>query len=118
MCEVSNSFVSFARFTSNETITNLSQYELSQEEPDLLKAVIYFSIQPDEIQKSKTFTTLEKIHCSSISNLKSEETKNQIRAHLLYLANSYFYNNKPSPLHIYYVNIAPYETLEKIKISL
>ena len=32
-----------------------------------------------------------------IKNLKSEETKNQIKAHLSYLANSYFHNYKPSP---------------------
>ena len=36
-------------FTANETITNLMWYELSQEETDLLKAVLYFSIQPDKI---------------------------------------------------------------------
>ena len=32
-----------------------------------------------------------------MNNLKSEETKSQIKAHLSYLANSYFYNYKPSP---------------------
>ena len=84
-------------FTANETITNLTQYELSQEESDLLKAGLYFSIQPDKIRKSEIFTTFEKIHCSFINNLKSEETKNQIKVHLLYLANSCFYNYKPSP---------------------
>ena len=31
-------------------------------------------------------------------NLKSEETKSQIKVQLLYLANYYFYNYKPSPL--------------------
>ena len=36
-------------FTANETITNLTQYELSHEESDLLKAGLYFSIQPDKI---------------------------------------------------------------------
>ena len=36
-------------FTANETITNLMWYELSQEETDLLKAVLYFSIQPDKL---------------------------------------------------------------------
>ena len=36
-------------FTANETITNVTQYELSQEESDLLKAGLYFSIQPDKI---------------------------------------------------------------------
>ena len=86
-----------AIFTANETITNLMQYELSQEESDLLKAGLYFSIQPDKIRKSEIFTTFEKIHRSFLNNLKSEETKSQIKAHLSYLANSYFYNYKPSP---------------------
>ena len=44
-------------FTSNRTITKLTQYELSQEEFDLLKAGLYFSIQPHKIQKSEIFNT-------------------------------------------------------------
>ena len=76
-------------FIANETITNLTQYELSQEESDLLK--------PDKILKSKIFTTFEKIHRFFINNLKTEEIKSQIKVHLSYLANSYFYNYKPSP---------------------
>ena len=84
-------------FTANETITNLTQYELSQEESDLLKAGLYFSIQPDKIRKSEIFTTFEKIHLLFLNNLKSEETKSQIKVHFWYLANSYFYNCKPSP---------------------
>ena len=42
-------------------------------------------------------TTFKEIHCSFLNNLKSEETKSQIKAHLSYLVNSYFYNYKPSP---------------------
>ena len=84
-------------FTANETITGLTQYELSQEESDLLKAGLYFSIEPDKIRKSEIFTTFEKIHRLFLNKLKSEETKSQIKAHLSYLANSYFYNYKPSP---------------------
>ena len=72
--------------------------QLSQEESDLLKAGLYFSIQPDKIRKSEIFTTFEKIHCSFLNNLKSEETKSQIKVHLSYLANFYFYKYKPSPL--------------------
>ena len=45
-------------FTANETITNLTQYELSQEESDLLKAGLYFSVQPDRIRKAEIFTIL------------------------------------------------------------
>ena len=78
-------------FTANEAITNLTQYELSQEESDLLKADLYFSIQLDKIRKSEIFTTFEKINRSFLNNLKSEGTKSQIKAHLSYLAKSYFY---------------------------
>ena len=84
-------------FTANETITNLTHYELSQEESDLLKAGLYFSIKPNKIRKSAIFTTFEKIHRSFLNNLKSEETKSQIKVHLFHLANFYFYNYKPSP---------------------
>ena len=66
------------------------QYKLSQEESDLLKGGLYFSIQPDKIRKSKILTSFEKVHRSFVNNLKSEETKSQIKAHLSYLANSYF----------------------------
>ena len=103
-------------FTANRTITNLMQYELSQEKSDLLKAGLYFSIQPDKIQKSEIFTTFEKIHCWFLNNLKSEETKSQIKVHLSYLANSIFITT--NLLHVYYVNIESYETLERIKILL
>ena len=58
---------------------------------------MYFSIQPHKIRKSEIFTTFEKIHRSFIDNLKSKETKSWIKAYLSYLANSYFYNCKPSP---------------------
>ena len=84
-------------FTADETITNLTQYELSQEESDLLKSGLYFSIQPDKIRKSEIFSTFEKIHRLFLNKLKSKETKSQIKAHLLYLAYSYSYNYKPSP---------------------
>ena len=73
------------------------QYELSQIESNLLKAGLYFYIQPDKIQKSEIFTTFEKIRHSCINNFKSEETRSQTKMHLLYLTNSYFYNYKPSP---------------------
>ena len=49
------------------------------------------------MQKSEIFATFGKIYRSFLNNFKSEETKCQIKAHLSYLANSYFYNHKPSP---------------------
>ena len=100
-------------FTANETITNLTQYELSQEESDLLKAGLYFSVQPDKIRKSEIFTTFEKIHHSFVNNLKSEETKSQIKVHLLYLANSYFYNYKPSTCILHQHRVLRYNVITK-----
>ena len=54
-------------------------------------------MQPDKIRKSEILTTFEKIHRSFLNNIKSEKTKSQIKVHLSYLANSYFYNYQPSP---------------------
>ena len=92
------------------------QYDLSPEESDLLKASLYFSIQPDKIRKSEIFATFEKIHRSFLNNLKSEETKSQIKAHLSYLANSYFYNYKPSPRILRQHRVL--QNLRKIKVIL
>ena len=49
-------------FIANETITNLTQHELSPKESHLLDASSHFSIKPDKIRKSKIFTTFENIH--------------------------------------------------------
>ena len=62
-------------FTANETITSLTQCELSQEEFNLLTAVLYFPVQPDKTQRFEIFTIFEKIHHSFINNLKCKETK-------------------------------------------
>ena len=58
-----------------ERNTNLTQYELSQEESDLLKIGLYFSIQQDKIQKSEILTNFEKVHHSFLNNIKSEKSK-------------------------------------------
>ena len=62
-----------------------------------LKQVYTFQSNQIKVKNPKILTTFEKIHCSFLNNLTSEETKSQIKAHLSYLANSYFYNYKPSP---------------------
>ena len=73
---------SLPTFTANKTINNLTQSDLSQEESDLIKAGLHFSIRPNKIWKSKIFTTFEKIYRSFMNNLKSEETKSQMRVYL------------------------------------
>ena len=73
----------------------------------MLKAGLHFSIQPDKIRKSKIFTTFEKIYRSFLNNLKSEEIKSQIKAHFSHLANSYFYDYKPSPRILHQHHVLP-----------
>ena len=65
--------------------------------PIYLKQVYTFQSNQIKIRKSEIFTTFGKVHPSFINNLKSKETKSEIKVHLSYLANSYFYNYKPSP---------------------
>ena len=104
---------SLPTFTSNETITNLTKYELCQEQ---FKAGLCFSVKPDKIRRSEIFTIFEKNHCSFINNPKSGETKNQIKAPLSYLANFHFYNYKLSPRILRQHRVL--RNLKKIKISL
>ena len=103
-------------FTANETFTIITWYELSQEESNLLKAGLYLLIHPDKIRKSDIFTIFEKIHYLLLNNLNFKKTKSQIKAHLSFLLILIFTTTKP--LHVYYVNILSYETLQRIKILL
>ena len=92
------------------------QYELTQEKFDLFKSGLYFSIQPDKIQKSKILTTSLKLHCSFMTNFKSEEAKSQKKR--IYFVLLILISTPADRLHIHYDNVASYETLEKINISL
>ena len=103
-------------FTDNETITIITRYELSQEESNLLKTGLSFLIHPDKIRKSDIFTIFEKIHCSFLNSLNFKKTKSPIKAHLSFLLILIFTTTKL--LHVYYVNILSYETLQRIKILL
>ena len=75
-------------FTANETITNLTQYELSQKESDLLKAGLYFSIPPEKVRKSEIFTIFEKIHRpfpKNRGNQKSDKSSSAVFCEFLFL---------------------------------
>ena len=95
-------------------MTIFGQYELSQEEFDIIKAGLYFSIQPDKTQKSEIFTTFEKIHHSFLNKFKSTKNENQTKLHLSYIANF----TTTNLFRVHYFHIASYETLQKTKILL
>ena len=46
-------------FTANDTITNLTQYELSQEESDLLKADLDFQSKQIKLRNPKSLLPLK-----------------------------------------------------------
>ena len=62
-----------------------------------LKQVYIFQSNQIKFENPKSSIPLKRfIVCSLLNNLKSEETKIQIKVYPSYLANSYFYNYKPS----------------------
>ena len=83
-------------FISDEVITNLSNYQLSDTERDLLKYGLSYAIPPRSIDKTDIFTTFEKLNrylCTELINTEDTET---LRAELSQLANSYYSKYKPS----------------------
>ena len=62
-------------FTVNETITNVTQYELSQEESDLLKAGLYFSIESDKIRNPKSSLPLKRFTVHFLTTLNPRKPK-------------------------------------------
>ena len=62
-----------------------------------LKQVYIFQSNQIKFQNLKSLLPLKRFIIRFFNNLKSKETKSQIKAHLSYLVNSYFYNSKPSP---------------------
>ena len=61
-----------------------------------LKQVYTFQSNQIKFENLKSLLPLKRFIVRFFNNLKSEETKSQIKAHLWYLANSYCYNYKPS----------------------
>ena len=98
-------------FTANETITNLTQYELSQKESDLLKAGLYFSIQPDKIRKSLRLKRFIVRFLTTLNPRKPKARQKRISRILLVLIFT-----TTNLLHVYYLNIASYEILGRINI--
>ena len=61
-------------FVANETITNITRYELSQEESDLLKAGLYLLVQPDKIRKYEILSPLKRLSVRFLANLNPRKS--------------------------------------------
>ena len=62
-------------FTANETITNLTQYELSQEESDLLKAGLYFQSSQIKFENPKFSLPLKRFTFRFLTTLSPRKPK-------------------------------------------
>ena len=65
--------------------------------PICLKQVCTSLSNQINFENLKSSLPLKRFIVHLLTTFKSEETKNQTKAPLLYLVNSYFYNYKPSP---------------------
>ena len=83
-------------FTSDEVITNLSNYQLSDTKRHLLKYGLSYAIPPRSINKTDVFTTFEKLNRYLCTELKNTEDTEILRAELSQLANWYYSKYKPS----------------------
>ena len=89
----------------NKTITNLTNYNLTQEETELLKNGLFFSIAPPFLKKSDVFTSFENIHRFLSKNLIDEANKPQLKAEISHMTHTYFSNYKPSRRILHQHNI-------------
>ena len=62
-------------FTAKETITNLTQYELSQEESDLLKAGLYFQSSQIKFENPKFSLPLKRFTVRFLTTLNPRKPK-------------------------------------------
>ena len=83
-------------FTSDETIRNLSSYELTEEEAEILKYGLKHSTEPKHLLKTDILTTFEQIHCSLLCDLKDERKSGELKATTSNLANMYWSSYKPT----------------------
>ena len=79
-----------------EVITNLSGYELTVDEAEILKYGLYHPIPPAKISKSDVFTNFDILSRYICGHLKEPTRVGEVRAHLSHLANNYVLGYKPS----------------------
>ena len=83
-------------FTHKDTVLNISSYNLSEEELDILKFGLTFAIKPPHLRKSQVFTTFELLHQDLKRHLVDKNKANEVRSEIQHLATTYVNSFKPS----------------------
>ena len=83
-------------FSHHETVTNLSSHHFSEDELDLLKNGLGFSIKPPRLNRADVFTSFEMIYHTMRNNLINKEQSNWLKTKLVHLAqNCLFISSYP-----------------------
>ena len=83
-------------FKSSDVITNLSKYELTTDEVDILTNGLDYSIPPCKLNKTNIFYSDELICRSMLSNVVANKNDAKVRSELSHLVHLYYSNYKPS----------------------
>ena len=83
-------------FTATEVIKNLSNYQLNNDEVEILKNGLSYSLPPFKVQKPDVCVSFEMISRFMLQNLKDEKLDIEVKAQLSHLANCYTHNYRPS----------------------
>ena len=84
-------------FTHNETVTNLSSHQLKDEELELLKNGLNYSIKPPKLNETDILSTFEKIHYTLKTKTKDEESYLHLKNELIHMAQCYVSSYRPTP---------------------
>ena len=83
-------------FKSHDVITNLSDYQLKQEESDLLKYGLSHAMPPMKVNKTDVLLTFEQIYKCLSTELIDKGNEDILKTELSHLANNYHTKYKPS----------------------
>ena len=83
-------------FKHQDVIKNLSSYQFADDELELLKNGLSFSLPPNYIRKTDVFTQFEMISRFMCNELTDDKLAPRLKSELSHLANCYVYKYTPS----------------------
>ena len=83
-------------FTASEVIQNISDYNLTKQEEEVLRYGLDFGIPPKSVSKSDIYATFECMNYHLQANLKDGGDASAVQASLSHLAHQYASNYKPT----------------------
>ena len=83
-------------FSPSETVNNLSSCKLTDDELELLKNGLGFSIKPPHLNKTNILASFEKIHYTMKNKLIDKNSATHLKTEIAHLAQNYLSSYRPS----------------------